>query len=158
MALRRPGGDPSCNFGSMVYTGSMPTPILATKLYIPPPRPNVVPRPRLIARLTAGLHRKLTLIAAPAGFGKTTLVSAWVAGGDRPVAWLSLDAGDNDLARFLTYLVGAVQTIVPQLGAGVLSALQSSPAPPTEPLLTALLNEITTLRDPFVLVLDDYHM
>src|SRR6476620_10643486 len=136
----------------------MSTPILATKLYIPPPRPNVVLRPHLIARLTAGLHRKLTLIAAPAGFGKTTLVSAWVAGGDRPVAWLSLDAGDNDLARFLTYLVGAVQTIVPQLGAAVLRALQSSPPPPTEPLLTALLNEFTRIPHPFLLVLDDYQV
>src|SRR5690349_21438228 len=136
----------------------MSTVILATKLYTPPPRPNGIPRPRLIAQLNAGLHRKLTLIAAPAGFGKTTLVSAWVAGGDRPVAWLSLDAGDNDLARFLTYLVGALQTIVPQIGAGVLSALQSSPPPPTEPLLTALLNEFTSLPHNCLLVLDDYHV
>ena len=106
----------------------MSTPLLVTKLYQPPPRPNVVPRPRLIARLNAGLHRKLTLVAAPAGFGKTTLVSAWVAGCGRPVAWLSLDAGDNDPARFLTYLVGALRTIAPTLGEGVLGVLQAPAA------------------------------
>ena len=136
----------------------MSIPILATKLYVPPPPPAVVPRPRLIARLNVGLHRKLTLIAAPAGFGKTTLVSAWVAGCDRPVAWLSLDEGDSDPARFLTYLVTALRTIAPQLGAGVLGVLQSPQPPPTESLLTALLNEITTLPHPFLLVLDDYHL
>src|SRR4028119_814520 len=96
----------------------MATPILATKLYIPPRRPNVVLRPRLIERLNAGLHRKLTLIAAPAGFGKTTLVSEWVAGCARPTAWLSLDAGENDPTRFLLYLVAALQTVAPPLGAG----------------------------------------
>src|SRR5215210_4289258 len=100
----------------------MSTPLLATKLYIPQARPNVVLRPRLIERLNAGLHRKLTLIAAPAGFGKTTLVSAWVAGCGRPTAWLSLDEGDSDPTRFLTYLVAALQTVVPQVGAGVLGA------------------------------------
>jgi Domain of unknown function (DUF4386) len=77
------------------------TPILATKLYLPPLRPNVVSRSRLLERLNEGMHRKLTLIAAPAGFGKTTLVSAWVAGCDRQVAWLSLDAGENDPTLFL---------------------------------------------------------
>src|SRR4051794_29839193 len=132
--------------------------ILTTKLYIPPPPPKVVPRPRLIARLNMGLHRKLTLLSAPAGFGKTTLVSAWVAGCAQPVAWLSLDAGDSDPARFLTYLVAALQTIAPQIGAGVLGVLQSPQPPPTESILTALLNEITTLPDSFVLVLDDYHV
>ena len=136
----------------------MSTLILTTKLYTPPARPHAVPRPHLIARLNAGRHRPLTLLAAPAGFGKTTLVSAWVAGGDRPVAWLSLDAGDNDPARFLMYLVAALQTIAPHLGAGVLEVLQAPLPPPLEPLLTALLNELTTLPHPFVLVLDDYHM
>ena len=82
----------------------MPTPILATKLYVPPPRANLVLRPRLIERLNEGLSsgRKLTLISAPAGFGKTTLISEWVAVCERPVAWLSLDEGDNDPTRFLT--------------------------------------------------------
>ena len=142
----------------MFYNESMSIPILATKLYVPPPSPTVVPRPRLLERLNAGLHRKLTLIAAPAGFGKTTLVSAWAAACHQPVAWLSLDAGDNDPTRFLTYLVAALRTIAPQIGTGVLDSLQSPPPPPTEPLLTTLLNELTTLSDPFVLVLDDYHV
>src|SRR5437667_593691 len=136
----------------------MPTSILATKLYLPRLRPNVVSRPRLIERLNEGLHRKLTLIAAPAGFGKTTLVSQWLAGGSRPTAWLSLDEGENDLTRFLTYLVAAFQTIAPTIGEGVLGMLQSSQPPPPEAILTALLNEITTLPDHFVLVLDDYHV
>src|SRR5205807_5019204 len=136
----------------------MPTPILATKLYIPRLRPNAVSRPRLLERLNEGLHRKLALIAAPAGFGKTTLVSAWVAGCDRQVAWLSLDEGDSDPTRFLTYLVAALRTIVPNIGVGVLGAPQSPQPPPTESILTALLNEITAIPDNFVLILDDYHV
>jgi LuxR family maltose regulon positive regulatory protein len=136
----------------------MPTSILATKLYLPRLRPNAVSRPRLLERLNEGLQRKLTLIAAPAGFGKTTLVSAWVAGCDRQVAWLSLDAGENDPTLFLTYLVAALQTIAPTIGEGVLGVLQASQPPPTEAILVALLNEITTLPDHFVLVLDDYHL
>jgi LuxR family maltose regulon positive regulatory protein len=136
----------------------MSTPILATKLYVPPPRPKVVPRPRLIEWLNQGLHRKLTLISAPAGFGKTTLVSAWVAGFDRPVAWLSLDEADNDPIRFLAYLVAALRTVAPDIGEGVLGVLQSLQLPPIEPILTSLLNEITTIPDNFVLVLDDYHV
>ncbi len=136
----------------------MPTPILATKLYIPRLRPHVVIRPRLIERLNEGLYRKLTLIAAPAGFGKTTLVSAWVAGCDRQVAWLSLDKGESDPTLFLTYLVAALQTIAPTIGEGVSGVLQSPQPPPTESILTALLNEITTIPDNFVLVLDDYHV
>ena len=90
----------------------MSTPILATKLFIPPPRPKVVPRPRLLERLNEGLHGKLTLISAPAGFGKTTLVSEWLAApSGRPAAWLALDEGDSDPTRFLTYLVAALQTL-----------------------------------------------
>src|SRR5215208_7683571 len=94
----------------------MSTSILTTKLYIPPPRPNVVRRPRLIERLNEGLHRKLTLISAPAGFGKTTLVSTWLTECGRPVAWLSLDEGDSDPTRFLTYVVSALRTIAPTIG------------------------------------------
>ena len=134
------------------------TPILATKLYIPPLRPNVVSRPRLIARLNEGLHRNLTLISAPAGFGKTTLVSEWLAGGSQPVAWLSLDEGENDPARFLTYLIAALQTIAANVGEGVLGGLQSPQPPPPEAILTTLLNDLTSIKDHFVLVLDDYHM
>jgi LuxR family maltose regulon positive regulatory protein len=117
----------------------------------------LVLRPRLLERLNEGLHRKLTLISAPAGFGKTTLVSEWLAGCERPAAWLSLDEGENDPTRFLTYLVAALQTIAATIGEGVLGVLQSSQPPPTEAMLTALLNDITTISDHFVLVLDDYH-
>jgi ATP/maltotriose-dependent transcriptional regulator MalT len=136
----------------------MSAPILATKLYIPPPRPKVVLRPRLIQRLNEGLHGKLTLISAPAGFGKSTLVSEWAAGCKRPTAWLSLDDGDNDPARFLAYLIAALQTIAPNIGEGVMDVLQSPQPPPIESILTAVLNDITTIPDNFVLVLDDYHV
>src|SRR5215469_18970367 len=136
----------------------MSTPILATKLYIPRPRPNVVSRLRLLKRLKEGVHGKLTLISAPAGFGKTTLVSEWVEGIERPAAWLSLDEGESDPTRFLTYLVAALRTIAPAVGEGALGALQSPQPPPTEVLLVALLNDLTTISDPFVLVLDDYHV
>ena len=137
------------------------TPLLTTKLYIPPVRPTLVARPRLIACLAEGLSRPLTLISAPAGFGKTTLVSEWVAGCGQPVAWLSLDAGDNDPARFLAYLVAALQTLFAGIGAGVLAALESPQPPRTEPLLTTLIerNHPSSLRqDSFILVLDDYHL
>src|ERR1700730_15086283 len=136
----------------------MSIPILATKLCSPPPPLKAVPRPGLVERLNEGLHRKLTLISAPAGFGKTTLVSAWVAGSDRQVAWLSLDEGDNDPTRFLIYLVAAVRTIAPAIGEALIGALQSPQPPPTESILTALVNEITTVPDTFVLVIDDYHV
>jgi LuxR family maltose regulon positive regulatory protein len=136
----------------------MATVILATKLYIPPPPPKVVLRPHLIERMNEGIHHKLTLISAPAGFGKTTLLSEWIASCGRPVAWLSLEDGDNDLSRFLTYLVAALQTISASIGAGALAALQSPQPPSTESILTALLNEIAALPDHFVLVLDDYHV
>jgi LuxR family maltose regulon positive regulatory protein len=149
----------------------MSTPILATKLYIPPSRPNAVVRQRLIERLNEGMHRKLTLISAPAGFGKTTLVASWIA--DRrsqapdhgapilpspSIAWLSLDEADNDPTRFLIYLVSALQTIAPAIGAGVLGALQSPQPPPPESTFTALLNGIAAIPDQFALILDDYHL
>ncbi len=141
----------------------MSVPILSTKLYIPPPRPKIVLRPRLVERLTQGLHRKLTLISAPAGFGKTTLVSEWVQamGGVTPplaVAWLSLDEGDKDTTRFLAYLVAALQTLAPNIGASVLGMLESPQPPPADSILTALLNEITTYPGNFALILDDYHV
>jgi LuxR family transcriptional regulator, maltose regulon positive regulatory protein len=136
----------------------MPELLLLAKLYIPQVRPNIVPRPRLVECLNEGLHRKLTLISASAGFGKTTLVSEWISSSGKPVAWLSLDERDNDPTRFLTYLVTALQTIAQKIGTGVLAALQSSQPPPAESILTTLLNEITTISDNFVLVLDDYHV
>jgi len=138
----------------------MPVPILTTKLYIPPPRPGIVPRPRLVERLNKCLETgcRLTLISAPAGFGKTTLVSEWIIGCGRPVAWLSLDEGDNNPTSFLAYLVAALQTIMANIGAGVLRTLQSPQPPPIESILTILLNEITTIPDNFILILDDYHV
>ncbi len=98
------------------------------------------------------------MIAAPAGFGKTTLLGEWLEGIGRPVAWLSLDEGDNDPARFLAYLIAALRTVEAKIGEGMLDALQSPQPPPTESVLTALLNEVTTLPDDLVLVLDDYHV
>jgi LuxR family maltose regulon positive regulatory protein len=137
----------------------MPAPLLATKLYIPPPRSKVVLRPRLIERLNAGCAQdcRLTLISAPAGFGKTTLVSEWVATFGRPVAWLSLDERDNDPARFITYLVKALQTVHAAIGEALLPALQSPEPLQIETILTTLLNEISTIPENFLLVLDDYH-
>lgn len=132
--------------------------ILANKLYVPPPRPKVVDRPRLRERLNEALHRRLSLVCAPAGFGKTTLVTEWIARCDRPVAWLSLEPSDRDPARFLTYLIAALQSVAPDLGAGLLRRLQSPQPPPPESLMTPLLNEIGAIPTDFVLVLDDYHV
>ncbi len=142
------------------YAGAQDLTLLTTKLYIPQPRPNLVPRPNLIQYLGEGLHlgRKLTLVSAPAGFGKTTLVSEWVAGCERPVAWLSLDEGDNNLTRFLAYLVAALQPIAANIGEGALGMLQSPQPPPTETILTVLINEIAALPGRIILVLDDYHL
>jgi LuxR family maltose regulon positive regulatory protein len=134
--------------------------ILATKLYIPPPRPKAVLRSHLIDRLNQGVQHipGATLISAPAGFGKTTLVGEWIESCERPAAWLSLDEGDNDPARFLIYFIAALQTIAPAIGQGSLEMLQSPQSPPIEPILTSLLNEITTIPNNFILVLDDYHV
>jgi LuxR family maltose regulon positive regulatory protein len=151
-------------------------PLLQTKLYIPPIRPQLVSRPRLIEQLNAGLtvrggfsrtrdafSRALTLVSAPAGFGKTTLVSEWIhkveAHGDSPlrVAWLSLDEGDNDPARFLAYLLAALRTVEASIGKGVLSALQSPQPPPTEVVLVSLINDVAAIPGSIILVLDDHH-
>jgi LuxR family maltose regulon positive regulatory protein len=135
--------------------------LLQTKLYIPPTRPGLVSRPRLIERLNAGLHQKLTLISAPAGFGKTTLLSEWATRGAEPelgVAWLSLDAGDNDPARFWQYTIAALQTVRPGMGEAWLDVFHSLPPPDIETIVTSLLNEITLIPHPLVLVLDDYHV
>jgi len=136
------------------------TPVLASKLYIPSPRRKNILRPRLVERLNESLSSecKITLISAPAGFGKTTLVSEWVANCRHPVAWLSLDEADNDLTTFLTYFVKALQSVAPEMGAGVLAALQSPQPPPIESLLTGLLNEVASIPVSIVFVLDDYHM
>ncbi len=143
------------------------TPILSTKLYIPPPPAKVVVRHRLVERLNEGVHRKLILIAAPAGSGKTTLLSAWIAGlqssGEHApkFAWLSLDEEDGDPARFVTYLIAALRTAVPNIGEeplALLQSLQSSQPPPLDAILTSLLNDITAAPDSVFLILDDYHL
>ena len=138
----------------------MPAPILATKLFIPPSRRSVVLRPRLVERLNEGLAagNRLTLVSAPAGFGKTTLVGEWLAGCGRPAAWLSLDEADSDPSRFLTYFIAALQTVAPGIGEGMLTVLQSPQPPPPESTLTALINDISTISSDFVVVLDDYHV
>ena len=176
-----------------------PYALLQTKLYIPPIRPELVSRPRLLERLNAGLatpdafsrtrnafSRALTLVSAPAGFGKTTLVSEWVRTNGWPVAWLSLDEGDNDPARFLAYLIAALrspalpvpsvaegskaegveagqdsagqQEPVGRIGHGMLSALHSPQPPPAEVVLTSLINDVAALPSGIILVLDDYHL
>jgi LuxR family maltose regulon positive regulatory protein len=106
--------------------------------------------------MNEALSLGLTLISAPPGFGKTTLVSEWAAGAERPIAWLSLDEADSDLTRFLVYAVSALQTLMPSLGEGVLRLLQSPEPPPTESVLGDLINEIAHVQGEFVLVLDDY--
>jgi LuxR family maltose regulon positive regulatory protein len=132
--------------------------LLTTKLYAPRARPGLVPRPHLTERLEEGLTQRLTLVSAPAGFGKTTLVGEWLRRGERPFAWLSLDESDDDPTRFLAYLVAALQSIDPTWGQAVQRALQSPQPPPPTAVLTALVNEVAVSRVDFVLVLDDYHL
>lgn len=132
--------------------------LLSTKLFIPSIRSELVSRPRLTEKLNEGLGRKLTLISAPAGFGKTTLISEWVAECEQSVAWLSLDQGDNDLNRFLTYLIAALQTIDPKLASETLSALHSPQPPPSDNILISLINAVAALPDKITLILDDYQL
>ncbi len=158
----------------------MAAPLLKTKLHIPPVRPELVPRARLIGRLNAGLERKLTVVSAPAGFGKTTLLSEWLTtlapisappGGEPApaaprgpggtgvrAAWLALDESDNDIARFLAYFIAALRTIDPAIGQASLSILRSPQAPQAEAVLSPLINEIVDIQGHLVLVLDDYHL
>lgn len=144
--------------------------LLQTKLYIPSPRPSLVPRPRLIDRLNSGLQadgntlpdhffsRKLTLVSAPAGFGKTTLISGWIHQLDRPAAWLSLDDSDNEPNRFIHYVIAALQEVHGGAGATAVSLLQSPQPPPPDTLLTLLINDLAELAAQAILVLDDYHV
>ncbi|MCB0009747.1 MAG: hypothetical protein KDE04_24950, partial [Anaerolineales bacterium] len=131
--------------------------LLQTKLYLPRLRPALIARPQLIERLSQGVHRKLTLVSAPAGFGKTTLISAWITNRER-VAWLSLDEGDAEPLRFLTYFVGALRTLFPTIGEEIMATLQSLQLPPIEATMSALVNEIAATAAEFILVLDDYHV
>jgi LuxR family maltose regulon positive regulatory protein len=132
--------------------------VLQTKLYIPPVRLELVPRPHLIERLNAGLQRKLTLISAPAGFGKTTLASEWVRSCERPVAWLSLDEGDDRSSRFLAYLVTALQQVDKNVGQDLQNLLEVPQPPSIDVLMTRLINDVTAIPAPFMLVLDDYQV
>jgi LuxR family maltose regulon positive regulatory protein len=136
----------------------MKTDLLASKFYFPPHRPDLVQRPHLLASLDAGLRGKLTLVSAPPGFGKTTLVSEWIRDRGHPAAWLSLDKNDNDPARFLIYLIAAMQRIEPGIGADVQAVLGESPSPHFEILLTRLISEMERLPDKSIIVLDDYHL
>jgi LuxR family maltose regulon positive regulatory protein len=136
-------------------------PLLMTKLYIPHARQNMVSRPRLTERMNAGMRGTLTLIVAPAGWGKTTLLSAWHTDPSRPAQplnWVSLDAGDNDPVRFWTYFIVALNTPYSSVGETALALLHSPQSPPIESVLTFLLNELTTRSTETVLVLDDYHL
>ncbi|MCL4296661.1 MAG: tetratricopeptide repeat protein [Anaerolineae bacterium] len=135
--------------------------LLTTKLYLPAARQNLVQRPRLLARLAEGFTRPLTLISAPAGFGKTTLISEWHAsegGQDFPLAWLALDDDDNDPAHFLTYFIAALATLKPGFGETILALLKSPQPAPPKLILTHLINEVNLWPAPFALVLDDYHV
>ncbi|HEY7014920.1 MAG TPA: LuxR C-terminal-related transcriptional regulator [Streptosporangiaceae bacterium] len=134
--------------------------LLATKLHMPRPRPDLVPRPRLAERLDEGLARGLMLVCAPAGYGKTVLLADWARRGPQPVAWLSLDAGDNDPARFWRHGVAALDRSRPGLAERV-GPLFGPPAPASyEGLVTALINELAagSDADQVLLVLDDYHL
>jgi len=121
---------------------------------------KVVARPRLVEKLTAGMHGPLTLISAPVGYGKTTLMSEWHtgSGGDFPAAWLSLDSNDDDLERFLKYLTAALESIKPGIGSNTDSLLSSPQLPPLEAILTTFINDIDSCNKHIVLVLDDYHV
>ncbi len=138
--------------------------VLKTKLHIPPVRPLTVQRMRLLEKLNDGLQqqngefrRKLTIVSAPAGFGKTTLVSEWIKGLDLPAAWISMDANDNDLGRFITYILAGLQQVDPDLGRIIQSTLDTSQPLTAEPLISSLINEIAVSEASFLLILDDFH-
>ncbi|RIK44282.1 MAG: hypothetical protein DCC55_02935 [Chloroflexi bacterium] len=137
---------------------SAPTPILTTKLYRPRARADLIARPQLLTKLAEAARRPLTLISAPAGFGKTTLLAAWLEQVAWRVAWFSLDEGDNDPIRFWTYCIAALQMVEPALGEDMRSALLAPQPPPIEAILTPLLNDLAAESQPLTLVLDDYHV
>ena len=135
--------------------------ILSTKLFIPSTRPNTIKRPRLVGRLNSGLEARhlLTLISAPAGYGKTTLLAEWIATHQGNVAWLALDEQDNNALRFWTYFVAALQTLSPKsLGQTAMRMLESSQVFDPQTLLTSLVNDAAALDRAVILVLDDYHV
>ena len=134
--------------------------LLATKFYIPPVRTDLVPRARLIERINGALEcgHRLTLVSAPAGFGKTTLISEWVSQTSLPVAWVTLDENDNEPLLFMNYFISALQQVDEKIGPGLIDALQSSQPPSIEAVMMGLVNEIASCEERFVLVFDDYHL
>ena len=136
----------------------MSTALLATKFFAPPQPADDIVRPLLIQRLDEGLSRKLTLVCAAAGFGKSTLISQWAQACHYPSAWLSLDVEDCDPNRFLEYLVAALEVISQTVGAGLAALLRGSPPASTETVLTLLVNQLSKIPGKLVLILDDYHL
>jgi LuxR family maltose regulon positive regulatory protein len=139
----------------------VPQQLVTTKLRTPKTRPNLVARPRLRKALARTGGRRLTLVSAPAGFGKTTLLGEWVedwTAQGRSVSWVSLDVSDNDPARFLSYLASALRTVEEGIGEGVLASLRSPELPPVEAVMGALVNELADLPQEVSIVLDDYHL
>src|SRR6266567_4519060 len=156
----RPPQPPAATQSSSV-TGTPSLHLLATKISVPPARLSMVTRPRLTQQMNAAMRGALTLIVAPAGWGKTTLLGAWHTEASRgawPLAWVSLDVSDNDPTRFWTYVIAALNTVHPGVGETSLALLYSSSLPPIEVVLTSLLNALTQLQAEIVLVLDDYHL
>ncbi len=134
-------------------------PLLSTKLHWPRPRSRLVSRAHLVERLQQGMEYALTLVSAPAGFGKTTLLAQWLDEGDTPVAWLSLEPQDNDPVRFLTYLIAALQAVDAHVGETILDLVRSPQSPSPETVVTLLTNELLRREvKEFALVLDDYHV
>lgn len=134
--------------------------LLKTKLYIPKPRYGVIERTRLLTRLNEGINngKQLSLISAPAGYGKTTLVANWIECVDRAQAWLSLDEQDNDPVRFFSYLIEALKTIDPNIGIEAARLLTSTSMLAVQAVVATLINEILASQEPFILVLDDFHI
>ena len=137
----------------------MTVPILRTKLHVPSLQPNLVPRPRLMNLLREGATRKLILISAPAGYGKTTLLSDVTYSSSLPIGWFQIDASDNDVATFLEYIISALQEIRKSFGKTTQSLMQGmeTSGPQLERILNALINEVEEIPEDFVLILDDYH-
>ncbi|MEM8534296.1 MAG: LuxR C-terminal-related transcriptional regulator [Chloroflexota bacterium] len=133
-------------------------PLIQTKLFIPVAQPSAVARPHLLEQIQAGVQGKLTLVSAPAGYGKTSLVAAWAAQVDHPVAWVSLDPADNEPRRFLAYLIAAIQRGNPSIGVLADEVLRGAQTADPATIITLLLNDLTACEQQWVVVLDDYHL
>jgi len=143
--------------GDRLYYNYSMLPLLRTKISLPPTRQNRVERLRLTERINEGMKRALTLVVAPAGFGKTTMMAAWAQGASMPIAWLSLERADRTTERFLSYLIHALQQISPQTGQTALAMLHGGQAVNGEAILFSLLNDLSEIPREFAIVLDDYH-